>query len=92
MNTATTLSEFMRMAGGWGLAAIFAVVILAMAKYIVKLVDLKEKLVKELNDKLFSLMEKKVEMDVRLVQAFDKLSERVEKFSDRLLTSEEVLR
>ena len=82
--SATELSTLLQSAGGWGLSAILMVVIVFLVKHILKLSDDKDRRATEQNQQMLSMIEKKIETDIKHEQAFNNLAEMIEKLTDRL--------
>ena len=70
--------------GGWGLSAITMIALWRVVKYALKLIDEREKSLKDFNDNMFKMMEKRIEVDIKHEEAFKQLKEVVKELIGRL--------
>lgn len=60
------------------------IVIGFLVKYILKLIDDRDKRAEEQNQQMLAMLEKKIETDIKHEQAFNNLAKTVERLADRL--------
>lgn len=84
MGAATGIADLLHLYGGWGLSAILMVVVVAMARHIMKLNAERLADQKTINEEMLALVEKRIEADLKHAGAFRALKDVVQKLIEKL--------
>lgn len=82
--TAVDLARLLENGGPWGVIALLLVSFGFLVKYVLKLIDDRDKRERERNTQMLELLERRIETDVRHEQAFNNMAKAFERVADRL--------
>jgi len=84
MEAVTSIADLLQQYGGWGLSALDTVVIIWLAKHIMKLNAERLQDQKGVNEEMLRVVEKRIEADLTHANAFKSLKAVVEKLIEKM--------
>lgn len=81
--TVSTLTALLKSGGPWAIIAVLLIAIAFLVRYVIKVVEDRDKRERERNEELLKLLEKKIETDVKHEAAFNCMAKAFDRVADK---------